>query len=109
MPVTPYFPTIPVPTAEPAALLETCITMKRTLEMLTGQDQGHTFAPHVFVQLEVPEAIHVGDFWLCTATNYTFNIWNGNRWLKLGDVVPATEMEQPYLQLHQFMRRRGGG
>ena len=111
MPTVPEFPSIPVPTNDPNSLLEAILALKQSVEMLTGQDvAGDKFAPHVFVQTEQPQARHVGDLWLCTGRIYSFNVWDGSYWLKIGDIVtPAVQDPQMYLNLHRFIRRRGGG
>lgn len=98
------FPSIPIPTEDPKALLETCLTMKRTLEMLTGQDQGETFAPHVFVQADVPVAHNVGDLWLCTALTQSFNCWTGAAWVRIATVTSMTLDGD--LNLQAFAQRR---
>ena len=98
MPTVPVYPSIPVPSDEPGALLEAVQALKQTVEMLTGQDIGAAkFAPHVFVQPEVPEALHVGDLWLCTSVSYTFNVWDGFHWLKVGDIVTPIDPRTPTL------------
>ena len=104
MPTTPFFPTIPVPTEDPKALLETCLTMKRTLEMLTGEDQGGTYAVHTFVQADTPEAIHLGDFWLCTAKDMSLNTWTGLQWVKIASVTALAAAEVDF-NMGQFQRR----
>lgn len=100
------FPSVPVPTSDPDALLETVIALKQTVEMLTGQDQGNGYAPHVFVQPGVPQALHTGDLWLCTTlSNSTFNIWNGSQWVKIAAVAMTLMDDQPDLLLEQFARQ----
>lgn len=87
----PDFPSIPVPTADPNALLQTALALKQTVEMLTGQDQTDRFTAHVFIQTTPPDAYHEGDLWLCnTTTNASFNVWNGSKWVKLTTVTGLT-------------------
>lgn len=104
MPTTPTFPSIPLPREDIKSILEACLTMKRILEMLTGQDQGETYANHVFVQPETPEALHTGDLWLCTSKVPTFNIWSGDAWARIANVTAITEDVD--LLLGQFSNRR---
>jgi hypothetical protein len=109
MPTSPVFPSIPVPTADPPALLEAVLALKQTVEMLTGQDQSDKFAPHVFVQDAMPEALHTGDLWLCTvATNSSFNVWSGTKWLKIAAVtaIVADLSIEPDFLLRQFVRQQ---
>lgn len=104
MPTPPPFPSIPTPTAEPAALLQTCIALKQAVEMLTGQDADQSkYAPHVFVQTDTPTALHIGDLWLCTAKTYTFNVWDGQHWLKLGSPISPLEAQATF-DFAQFMK-----
>jgi hypothetical protein len=105
MPTTPTFPSIPVPREDLQSLNETCLTMKRTLEMLTGQDQGDTYASHTFVQPGQPEALHNGDLWLCTAKEMSVNIWTGEKWVRVANVTAVTFGETDF-NLAQFERRR---
>jgi len=86
MPVAPLWPTIPVPTEDLKSLNASVLALKQVAEMLTGQDQMQKFAPHTFVQADTPVALHDGDFWLCTGKTYSFNIWDGNKWLKIADL-----------------------
>ena len=110
MPTTPDFPSIPVPTDDPKSLLESVNALKQTVEMLTGQDTTtDKSAAHTFVQASAPVALHVGDMWLCTSTVYSFNIWDGFNWLKIGNIATPTAQDQDpqiYLNLQQFMRGR---
>lgn len=106
MPTAPNYPSIPVPTEDPKALLETCNALKRTVEMLVGS--GDTAAAHVFVQDDMPDALHTGDLWFCTsAVNPSFNVWSADKWIKLS-TVPALELgmtaETDFL-LRKFARR----
>lgn len=106
MPAPPPFPTIPVPSNEVNALLETVLALKQAVELLTGQGADQTkFAAHVFVQTEPPEAYHVGDLWLCTGPTYNFSIWDGTRWLKATPPLPVTADEHEAFRLDQFIRR----
>lgn len=102
----PDFPSVPVPTKDPDALLQSVLALKHAVEMLTGQDQGDRFAAHVFVQPDTPTAFHTGDFWLCTATSgSTFNVWNGTKWVKIAAVTLMSDApaETDFL-LHMFKR-----
>jgi hypothetical protein len=108
MPTSPVFPSIPVPTADPAALLESVNALKQTVEMLTGQDQSDKFAPHVFVQDATPDAYHVGDLWFCTSVvTSSFNVWSGAKWVKIAAVTAVTSMDgsvDTEFLLKQFVR-----
>jgi hypothetical protein len=108
MPTVPVYPSIPVPTDDPKALLEAVLALKQTVEMLTGQDiASDKLAPHVFVQPDPPQAWSVGDMWLCTAAVYSFSVWDGFHWLKIGDIAtPANQDPQLYFNLRQFVRAR---
>jgi hypothetical protein len=82
------FPTIPEPGIDVDSLQKSVLALKRAVEMLTGSDTKaidgtlhNRFAPHVFVQDFAPTALHTGDLWLCVGGSYTFNIWDGTRWL----------------------------
>ena len=113
MPTTPNFPSIPVPKGNFNSMLETILTLKRTVEMLTGQDpaspngnQREFFAPHVFVQQGTPEALHVGDLWLAQQKSWSFNIWTGNEWLKIADIAMPSGLTHVYSRTPGFVRRR---
>jgi hypothetical protein len=104
MPVAPDFPTIPVPTEDPKALLETCNALKRAIEMLVVS--GDRVAAHVFVQPDMPDALHIGDLWFCTsASNPSFNVWSADKWIKLSTVPATLELAGPTdFLLHKFPR-----
>jgi hypothetical protein len=105
MPESPKFPSIPVPTADPNSLLECVLVIKQTLETLTGADGQEKFASHVFMDHEPPEAIHKGDIWLYEGERFSLNIWNGERWILIVDVVPPTALlENPDFLLSMFKR-----
>jgi hypothetical protein len=94
-PKAPKYPTIPLPEDNLHSLHRTCLALKRSVEMLTGKDTKSAdgtatdrFAPHVFITPYTPEALHIGDFWLCTGQNYTFNMWNGGTWLVICTLPP---------------------
>ena len=81
------YPSIPVPKEDLKSLNETVLTLKRAVEMLTGQGKGDAYASHMFVQPNTPEAMHQGDLWLCsTMSATTLNVWMGETWVKLMDV-----------------------
>lgn len=99
MPSNPTFPSIPVPKASMMSMLETVLTLKRTVEMLTGQEPATLnastkpgeekptyFAPHVFVQADTPTAYHIGDLWLAQRKSWSFSIWTGSDWILLVDL-----------------------
>jgi hypothetical protein len=90
---TPTFPTIAVPDAEVKSLQTTVMALKQCVEMLTGVDQpskggseANRFAPHVFIQNDPPSAYLPGDLWVCTAKSYSFNVWDGTRWLLVATI-----------------------
>ena len=101
MPTSPLWASIPVPTDDPKSLLETCLTMKRILEELTGQGNTEHCAPHVYVQADVPDGEHKGDLWLHTGANASFNIWNGHQWILVAS-VPVSAVAD--LDLARFRR-----
>jgi hypothetical protein len=89
------FPSVPTPDDTVKGMLACMIVMKKCIDMLTGNDnqskegsKDQRFAPHVFLQNNQPDAAHEGDLWLMTGGNMTFNIWDGNRWLKI-TTLPA--------------------
>jgi len=88
MPTSPRYPSIPVPKANVESLLETVNTLKRTVEMLTGQDKSDKNAARVHVHTEAPTDAMLGDLWLCTGSEYSLSIWAANRWLKIA-VLPT--------------------
>ena len=109
MPSVPIFPTIPIPREDVQSLNTSVLALKEAVEMLThqGGEQAGRHPCFAFVQPEVPNATSPGDIWLCTSGVYSFSIWDGFNWLKVGDIVTPAGDNQLYLNLHQFMRRRG--
>lgn len=91
----PAYPSIPAPDLTVGGLVNSVTALKRCVELLTAQDTSgkegdrhNRFAPHVFVQVDTPTALHEGDLWLSQGTSSTFNIWNGTAWLKIA-TLPA--------------------
>lgn len=121
MPKAPTFPSIPVPKDDIMSLLITTTALKRTVEMLTGQEPAtpntstkpgeekpEFFAPHVFVQADTPTAYHVGDFWLAQRKSWSFSIWTGTDWILLVDLptpVPVVGT-RGYASIPRFPRLR---
>jgi hypothetical protein len=99
----PMFPTIPTPDAEVKSLQRSVEALKRVVEMLTGTDtksvdgtSSNRFASHVFVQRTEPVAIHLGDLWLCTAGNASFNIWDGTNWVVITNIAALPAAVRAY-------------
>jgi hypothetical protein len=80
------FPSIPEPKEDLKSLNASVLTLKRAVEMLTGQGRTEVQAAHVFVQSGTPTALSIGDLWVCLTAPATLNVWIGDTWVKIVDV-----------------------
>ena len=92
MPQVPRFPNIPSTDGTSESFQKAIIAITQTLAMLTGTDpKSQTGAKadrnmvHTFVQDTPPEALNLGDFWLCKNSKITLSCWDGSRWVHLLD------------------------
>jgi hypothetical protein len=87
MPVSPSFPSIPMPTDDPRALYNTCMVLKQAVEDLQGANRSTGYAARMFVQDTPPDIIRDGDFWMTTGTSTTLSLSIGGVWRRAGTLV----------------------
>lgn len=82
-------PTIPVPKPDVQALCASMTAMKQVVEgMLRGDKPlGIRRRPTMAVQQTPPDGAQEGDFWLCSNTTTTLNIFLGGTWHIVGNLV----------------------
>ena len=93
---TPKFPTIPVPDGSVDGLQQAMVAVIQIIHQITGMSAknraGETAGRHMtrtFIQDDAPDAFNKGDLWLCTVVPTSFNVWDGNQWIKIAMIPPS--------------------
>lgn len=79
------YPSISIPDATPASLLNTVLELKANVELLTSEKRGR--AQQTYVQRETPEDGKIGDLWVRPAAVpgefFALSCWDGNQWVNV--------------------------